>query len=746
MKYIGKPQPTVDAIEKVTGTTIYGDDIFLPNMLYGKVLASNCAHAKIINIDTTEAEKLEGVRAVITYKDCPQNRYNRIMRWSKDELPATELIFDQYVRYVGDKVAAVAADTIEIAKKAIQLIKVEYEELPAVFDPEEALDEKAPQIYPTGNLLKELILERGNVNDAFSQAYEYVENETSTSMIHHAAIEPHVCIGQWTKNGELYLWGPQQGVHRAQIMLGKIFDMPYSKIHIHCPVIGGTFGGKDGIILEPIVALLSKKSGRPVKICYTREESMVSTYTRHAMKLYGKMAATKDGLITAFEIDSFMNSGPHCGGSINVQSAMCGKMFKLYQAPNMKFHGKTAYTNTPIGGAMRGFGSPKVFTALELLINKMAKKLEIDEVEFRMKNLVEPYDLELGTSISLGNARVKDCLLQGKELFEWEKRKQEARNKSSERYAYGVGVATALHGNGVAPFAPDITLAEIMMHEDGTLLLRAGITDHGAGTYTLAKQIVAEILDMPMDHILLVHSDTDSSLFDMGSGASRNTWTGGAAVETVAKKMKVTLMQVASEALECEEKDIILENGNYINTSGKILTKSDLVCYAYEVQKRKLIEVVSYDSKTNAGSYGAHFASVRIDKKTGEIKVEDYLAVCDVGTVLNPLLLEGQVEGAIMMGLGMALFEGLRLNEFGKVTNAHFKKYRLPKTTDMPNIKIKFLDSYEEGGPFGGKSIGEASIVPVVPAILGAINDALGSELSHLPVTSEKVLNVLLDK
>lgn len=746
MKYIGQPTPILDAVEKVTGEALYTDDLRFPGMLHGKVLTSPVAHARIRSIDTSKAEALPGVRAVITWKDAPETRFNRIMRWAKDGLPATERVLDNVVRFVGDEVAAVAADSEAIARRAVKLIQVEYEELPAVFDPEEALKEGAPKVYPEGNLLKAQRAECGDVDAALAEAEVVVENALSTAMIHHGAIEPHQCIARWGRGDELEVWEPQQGVHRVQIMLGKIFDLPYTKIKVHGERIGGTFGGKDGVLLEPIALLLSKKAGgKVVKIRYDRTESMVSTYTRHAVKLYGKMALRRDGTMTGFEIRSFMNAGPYCGGSINVQSAMCGKMFKVYQAGSQRFDGKAVYTNTPVGGAMRGFGSPKVFTTLELLVNKAAAAVDMDPVEFRAKNLVEPHGWDPGAKDTLGNARVRDCLLQGAERFRWKERWAKRKERETDRYAYGYGVATALHGNGVAPFAPDITVAELMVHEDGSVLLRTGLTDHGAGTYTLMKQIVAETLNIPFEAIEMTHSDTHSCPYDMGSGASRNTWSGGAAVETVSRQMAATLLEVAGEALGCSPDQVRRdEEGRYCAPDGTAaLSRGDLACYAYEHQKRKLLETVSYCSDHNAGSYGAHFAEVRVDKESGEVKVTDYLAVCDVGAALNPMLLEGQIQGAVLMGMGMALFEGLELDEKGRPVNANLKKYRLPRATDLPPIDIQFVEAFEEGGPYGGKSIGEASIVPVVPAIVGAVNDALDADLHILPLTPDKVRAVL---
>ncbi len=742
--YIGQPTPTIDAFEKVTGSAQFADDLTFPGLLYGAVLTSPVAHARIKSIDASAAQALPGVCAVITHEDAPKGCFNRIMRWSRDPLPATERVLDEVVRFVGDEVAAVAATSEEIARKAVKLIRVEYEPLPSVFDPEEALAENAPRLYPEGNLLQELLTECGDLDKALHEAEVRVENLTETAMIHHGAIEPHLCIAQWSRSGELEVWEPQQGVHRVQVMLSQIFGVPFTKIHLHNGLIGGTFGGKDGVLLQPLCLLLSKKAGHlPVKIRYNRAESIVSTYTRHAVRLYGQMALTREGLITGFGFTNYMNAGPYCGGSINVMNAMCGKMFKVYASPSMRFHGYNVYTNTPVGGAMRGFGSPKIFTALELLVNKAARALNMDPVLLREKNLIEPFGAEPVHGDSLGSAQVRECLAQGAKAFGWKEKWAARKSLNTERYLYGYGVSTAMHGKGVAPFAPDITLAELMLNEDGSFLLRTAVTDHGAGTYTLLRQIVSEVMGCPLEEVFLVHSDTDSCNYDMGSGASRNTWSGGAAVETVARQLLDTMLDTAAAALECSPQALRFENGVVAGPGGISLTRAEISSYAYEKQRTRLIELARYNSDTNAGSYGAHFAKVRIDRETGEVKVEDYLAMCDIGTPLNPLLLEGQIEGAIMMGLGMALFEAVVLDENGVPKTTNLKKYRLPKASDMPHIDVQFVDNFEEGGPFGGKSVGESSIVPVVPAIVGAVNDALDADLGQLPLTPDKILAVL---
>ena len=745
LTYIGQPTPMEDAVRKVTGQTIYCDDMAFPGMLHGKILYSPYAHARIVSLDTSAAQALPGVRGVITYKNTPDTLYNRIVRHLHDPLPATERVFDNILRNVGDEVAAVAADTEEIARQALQLIEVDYEELPAVLDAERALEEDAPKLYPEGNLLKHQLVQCGDVDGALTQAEYVFENRVETRAVHHGAIEPHVYIARWDRQNDVELWGPQQGVHRAQVMIAGILGLPFSKVQYHCTVMGGSFGGKDGVLGDIYAALLSREcGGKPVKIRFTRKECMIATYTRHAMRMYTRMGVSGDGKITALAFRGYMNAGPYCSGSINVLSAMCGKLFKVYQIPNMRFDGKAVYTNALLGGAMRGFGSPKVFTAVEVLMDKAAKGLNMDPVELRMKNSMRPFDTDPATGDSLYNGRMYDCLKKGRELFGWDAKRSAARTQSSSRYAYGVGVASAMHGNGVAAFAPDITVASVYIQEDGSVMVRTGVTDHGAGTYTLMKMIAAETLELPIDEIVLVHSDTLAGEYDNGSGASRNTWTGGEAVARACAKMRDTLMRMAAELMDVSPSQVELRGGEYWSKDGRAhKSRREIAWYAQDKKRVKLAETVSHQAPHNAGSYGAHFTRVRVDKETGEVKVLEYTAVCDVGTALNPLLLQGQIEGAILMGLGMALFEEMTLDSAGRVTNANLRKYRLPKASDMPEISVHFVEEYEDGGPYGGKSIGEASIVPVAPAIINAVNDALGTELADLPLAPQKILQAI---
>jgi CO/xanthine dehydrogenase Mo-binding subunit len=743
MNHVGKRKPMADAREKVTGATIYTDDMFFPRMLYGKILYSPVPHGKIISIDTSAAEALEGVAGVVTHKDSPDVRYNSIMRSIDDEFPKTMRVLDDTVRFVGDSVAAVAAESEEIAARALKLINVEYEVYPAVYEPEEALAPGAFEIHPGGNLIQEFRVAAGDAEEGFNQSDLIVESVVSTPRIHHASIETFVVTAHWSVDNKLTVWTPNHSACGAMFILSNIFEVPCSHIRIIRTPIGGSFGGKTHVVLEPIALLLAKKAGRHVRIRLDRKETMVSTNTRHAYKIYSRTGVRKDGTLLAHTMKAYLNAGPHCRTSTGLVGAMFGKIPKIYRVPNLLLEGYPTYTNGPLGGAMRGFGSPAGFLAFEVQIEKIARQLGIDSVELRRKNLVHPHDREPVHNVDIGNARILDCLNKGAELFNWNDR--EKRRNNSDRYRFGFGVGVGLHGNGVFPIFPDMTSMTINLQEDGSIKLNTGLCDVGAGSYTIIPQIVAEILDMDPDTITIADNDTAHGLYDYGASASRNTWVGGMAAIELAGRIREKLIVFAAEMMETDTDSVSLDQGKFLDTRGRqSVSRKEVILHAFRKHKVRFTESIDYASKANAGSYGAHFAEVRVDITTGEVAVLNYVAVCDVGKALNPMLLEGQIEGGIHMGLGFALTEELKVDpESGRVTNAGFKKYRLVKAGEMPKVTIAFIEEKEDCGPFGAKSIGEAALVPVAPAVVNAVNDALGTEMTDLPLTPDKIVGRL---
>lgn len=742
--YIGKPRPIRDAVEKVTGQTIYTGDMCFPNMLYGKILFSPHAHAIIKNIDTSEAESLAGVKAVVTHLNSPQKKYNSALRFINHDIPATEKIFDDKVRFVGDRVAAVAAETLQIAREAINLIKVEYKKLPTVFNPKEALEPNAPLIHPLGNLVKEIKKEIGNVDKTMSQGDYIIESRFSTQMIHHCALEPHICVAHWSKGKKLRVWCPSQNVFATRIILSDLFDLSLNKVKVIKPSVGGAFGGKLETVLSPVASLLAIKTGNYVRLGLNREETMVSTRVRGAYNLYLKTAVSKKGKFKAQEIKVISNTGAYATSALNVVGAMAAKAFMLYRIPNQRFIGLPVYTNSPIAGAMRGYGSPPLFAALETHVDKIARKLKFDPVELRLKNLVHPHDINPLNKKSLGNARIIDCLEKGsQDYYEWSNK---IKAQESNRYRIGIGCACAVHGNGVFPFHQDFTTMTLKLNEDGSASLFTGTHDIGEGANTVFSQIISEVLKISPDKIEIIEADTEKTSYDLGVYASRNTWVGGSAAKKVAEKVLNSLIELAAEYFKVSSNYIKFSKGFFYNIKNKSkkITINNLVVYSQKEKQQEVIESYSHRSQANPGSYGAHFACVKVDVISGEVTVLHYTAVHDVGKAINPLLLEGQIEGGIQMGLGYALTEELELDKnTGKITNPNLNKYSIIKAKNMPKPNIMLVEEHEKQGPFGAKSIGEIATIPVCPAVINAVNDALGVSFDKLPITPDKILSAV---
>ena len=482
-KVIGKGRPTHDAALKVTGQKIYTDDMTLPGMLYGKVLFSTRPHAKITRIDTSKAEALPGVRAVACYKNSPMIRYNSAVRFIENRLPDTERIFDDTMRFVGDRVAGVAAETAEIAEQALKLIEVEYEDLPLLLDVEEAAAEGAYPIHEGGNVVGESFVNAGDVEKGLEESDYIIEDRYTTQLIHHAAMETHAAIADWRYDGKLTIYSPCQNSFGWRVILGRIFGMPYNKIRLITPTIGGGFGGKLELTLEPVAALLSKMTRRPVKVAYSRKECMLSTRVRHGSVSYVKAGYMKDGRINAVDIRMYTNTGAYASSALNVSGAMSHKVFKSYKIANMRFKNNPVYTNTPIAGAMRGYGSPQAYFGMERLFNTIAHKLNMDPAEIQRINLVDPDSLDPCFFHPLGNPRPKECLEKVLKLINYDEAKAEQEATKNDRFRVGVGVACGVHGNNCFGAHRDVTTLMLKMNEDGSAIL-----------YTVASGVYPESL------------------------------------------------------------------------------------------------------------------------------------------------------------------------------------------------------------------------------------------------------------
>ena len=750
MGIIGQSIPVRDAAMKVTGQFKYTADLEFPGMLHAKILFSPVPHARIKKIDTSRAEALEGVRGVVCYLNAPDTKYNSC----GEEIDGhkTERVFDDTVRYVGDKVAAVAADTVKIAEQAVKLIQVEYEELPFYTDPGEALKEGAYPIHGESNIIFPVDMGAGDVEAGFKAADYIYEDTYSTPAIHHSAIETHASIAVYDSSGKLTVYTPSQDVFGYRKNLSRIFGLPMSRVRVVNPGMGGGFGGKIDTITEPVTALLAMKTGRPVKLVYNRREDIVSSRTRHGMEIKIKTGVKKDGTIISQDMQVIINAGAYAGGTMSIVWAMSGKFFKNHKTPNIRFRATPVYTNTPIAGAMRGFGSPQEFFAQQCQMNKIARDLHISIIDMQLKNLVEPDGFDQRNGQRHGNARPIDCVKKGMELFGWEEavKEQEESGAAKGRYRIGVGMAAATHGNGVYGVCPDTTGVILKMNEDGSVVMFTGVSDMGNGSVTTQAQAVAQELGISMDRIDCLAADTDVVHWHIGDYSSRGVFVAGSAAKKTAEAMKRELQVEAAKLLETEPDDIELHHDRAWSRKNEEKNASlhDVMVHCQSVSMRELMVAETYEAKRGATSYGVHIAKVEVNTLTGEVRPLEYAAVHDIGRAINPLMLKGQLAGAIQMGLGYGLCEDMAYDGEGKPLVQTLKKYKVLRASQMPKLYMDFVETPqgEPDGPYGAKALGECPVVPAAPAVVNAICNAVRGEINELPARPDRVLAALGDK
>lgn len=735
-KVIGSQLPIRDAVLKVTGEMKYVGDMKLPRMLTAKLLPSPYAHARITRIDYSEALKLTGVHAVACYDNTPRYTYNSYLRIFEDDIPQTEQVFSQTMRFVGEPVAAVAAEDEKTALAALKLIKVEYDILPAVFDPEKALEEGAPEIHPGGNKVGEEFTEAGNVDEAWAQCDRIFEDRFAMPALHHMAMETHVAIADFNSRGKLTIWSPSQNTFNQRILLARIFDLPMTQIRIIRPAIGGAFGSKIELNLEPIVAALAMKAKRPVKLRLNRRENMVLGRTRHETIVYVKTGVLNDGTILAQDFKVITNTGAYASSAMDTVGAMAQKPFKVYQIPNMRFRGIPAYTNRPIACAMRGFGSPQIFNAQQVQLAKIARELGMDLVDLQLKNAVRPNGIDQRWKAPIGNPRVVDMIQRGAELFRWKERMENRNAPLEPGWKRGIGMAVGSHGNSLYGAHRDITAISIKPNEDGTFVIYTGAHDMGNGPVTMQTLMVADVLGIRPEDVEAVEADTDLVPYNLADYASRGVFVEGAAAKKAAEGMRKQLAEKAANFLDCMASEVEFVDGSVrVETHPhRSMTLGELITRTQREDEEELHSFYSYASKANPISYGAHFVELWVNEELHQVKVIDYVAVHDVGKVINRMGIEGQLEGGIEMGIGYALYESLDFDEKGKLINNTLKRYKHVHASQMPkNLITDFIEGNEPSGPHGAKSIGECATVPVAAAVFAAVCDATGKDLRQFP-------------
>jgi CO/xanthine dehydrogenase Mo-binding subunit len=646
-------------------------------------------------------------------------------------------------------VVAVAAVDERTAEKALQLIKVEYEELPVNFDPEEGLSDDAYVIHTEGGLERGNLIETvsqscGDVDAAMKESDMVFEDTYTLPAIHHGAIETHASIACYDATGKLTVYTSSQDSFGVRINLSRIFSLPMSRVRVIVPAIGGAFGGKVDMITEPVAAALSIKTGCPVKLVYNRREDIVSTRTRHAMKVYMKTGVNRDGTIVAEDMKVYCNAGGYASGSTNIVWAMCGRIFKVHRCRNIRYTGYPVITNTPMGGPMRGFGSPQAFFPQQRQMNRIAQVLGIDMLDLQLKNLTFADGVDYRFDVPHGNARPRECLVRAAELIDYKQAVEEQEASKNNRYRIGIGIGVGAHGNGMFGVRTDISGMMLKMNDDGTCVLFTGSHDMGNASVTTQVQMVSEILGIDMGRIAYIAADTDATAYHLGDYSSRGTYVSGHAAAEVAKQMREKIVKYASELLAVDAQELSLHDDHVFASDGTCVTIGEVVQHARHKHFEELMCSTTFASPAAVISYGAHIAKVCVDMETGNVELLDYAAVHDVGRAINPMSVRGQIEGAIQMGAGYALSEGVFLDERGKVKNTTFRTYRMIKINEMPKrIKIDLVEKIEPTGPFGAKSIGECSVVPVISAIGNAVSNAIDCECNDLPLNPERVLSTI---
>jgi 4-hydroxybenzoyl-CoA reductase subunit alpha len=750
---VGKREPMLDAFDKATGRARFTDDLTLPEMLFGKILRSPYAHAKILHVDLSKAEKVPGAKGAISGRDIPKKKYG-IVPMAKDEYA---LAIDK-VRYIGDEVAAVVATSLDAAEEAISKIQVDYEELPAVYDPIEAMKPGAPVIHSEvpNNVSASIRKEFGNVVKAFRESDAIFEDTFETQPVNHCPLEPQAALATVDHSGKVTLWSSTQIPFFLRRNLATTLDIPESKVRVIKPKVGGGFGQKIDLYAKDFcAAFFAMETKKPVKFVYEREEVFTSTRQRHPMHIQLKTGMKKDGTILAQQFKVIADGGAYNSTAPLMITLACYFIMLPYRLENLLFEGFHVYTNKPVGGAMRGHGIPQVRFAVENQLDIIAEKIGIDPLELRLKNAFlvgEPHPAKL----LVQSCGFSDTLMKAAEGIGW----KEKRGKLP--FGRGVGLAGASFPSGVSNMSHISSGAIVKIERDGSITLLTGAADIGQGAETVISQIVAEELGVPLADIRITAADTEITPLDPGTFGSGVTLRAGNAARMAAQAAKEKLFETVAEKMETNPRDLEARDRRiYVreNPERGMSLQEAIKAYQYSDRPMPIIGRGSYmppakepttllkedGNFSPAYSFMTQAAEVEVDTRTGKVKVLKMVAAHDCGKAINPMLVEGQLEGSVVGGMGQALYEDV-MTEKGQVLNPSFLDYGIPTAMEAPSIASVEVETNDPEGPFGAKESGEGTQLAPAPAIINAIYDAIGVRFKTLPVTPEKVLEALQKK
>jgi putative selenate reductase molybdopterin-binding subunit len=784
---VGKPDVKVDAVKLTQGKPAFTADITMQGMLIAKVLHSPCAHARIKNIDVSKARALQGVASVLTWRDIPRVAYSTAGQSEPIPGPLDSFSLDKKVRFVGDRVAFVAAETEEIANHALQLIEVEYEPLPLLFDPDQAMMPGAPILHdeadyvnfgesdPTKNLAAQIRIDIGNVEQGFAEADQIIEGDYEVPKVQQVSIEPHVAISYWDEDDRLVIRTSTQVPFHARRQLAPVLGLPVKRIRVIKPRIGGGFGGKQEVMIEDVAAHLTIATRRPVMYEHTREEEFIASRSRHPMKIHMKTGIKNDGTITANQMNVLTDTGAYGCHALTVTGNTGHKAMALYvgdgkyrNAPNIRFYADIVYTNHPPAGAYRGYGVPQGFWAVERHMEKIARILGMDPVEFRLKNALRKGELQpFSTAWSEGRAPRPEtiqscgldaCAQQGKAAIDWDKKyaNPDWHVVAGKPYLRkGVGVALVMQGTAI-PYL-DMGGASLKINEDGSFNLLVGATDLGTGSDTVLCQQAAEILGVPLEDIIVYSSDTDFTPFDKGAYASSTTYISGTAVIKAAKQVADQIKTRAAKMFTdsdnhkvIDAQEIKLAERCAIAPDGRALSLGDIAIEAmHHSEQEQIMAVASHYSPMAPTPFEAQFAEVTLDIETGQVTATRLVSAVDSGIIVNPLTASGQIEGGMTQALGYGLCEEMVYDKDGNARERDLNDYHIFQAHEMPELKTIFVETVEPSHPFGVKAVAEIPMDGIAPAIANAVFDAslyyvkTGVNIDQNPVTPEKIWKAL---
>lgn len=738
---IGRSVVRGEGADKVSGKAVYTADITLPGMMWGQVLRSPFPHARIISIDTSRAKELPGVYAVLTGQDIPERRVGRMLR----DCP---VLARDKVLFIGEKVAAVAAESPDIAEEALLLIDVEYEKLPAVFDPAEAMTDEAPTLHenltsypglpkpmsPVNNVFAHNVWSKGDIEQGFAEADLVFEHTFNTQLMHQAYLEPHACVVDIDGDGRVQVWANNKGPFMLREQLAAVWDLPKERIRINPCSIGGDFGGKGSFMDAPLCYYLSKAAGRPVKMVMDYIQELLAGNPRHPGAIRLKTGMKRDGRIWARQAETVFNSGAYGAFKPRVHLRGADHSGGPYRIPNVRIDSYMVYTNNVPCGHMRAPAKPQVTFAVEAHMDLIAREMGIDPYELRMRNILQEGDTNPVGEEWL-NIRAGDAL-----------------RAAAERVGWGTAKATSWTGRGLAisdqPPGSGQSAAAVTMDEEGKATLLMSLWDTGTGAHTVLRQVVAETLTIPVEEVGVVIQDTDAVEFESGPGGSRVTYTSGQSALGAAEELREKLTVLAAEYMGGAADAIALRGGRFVagdgsgdGGSGREMTVREVAARAVAVLGEPLTGHKTYTAPPSEyTSYCAQAAEVEVDPETGRVTVKKIVTAHDVGTVLNPLTHQGQIEGGVIQGLGYALMEEMETAE-GQISTLSLGDYKIPTSKDIPELVTVLLEPAGGPAPFQSKGIGESSNTPVAAAIANAVSDAIGGKpITRLPITAERAL------